>query len=313
MASSAITTNLTPFTAGHYLLPDGEGGEVVLVVVKATLDVDEQGTVAIAEAGAEICLVDETWAEPGRSSPCRDSDLIVGKPRVDVLVVGGQAHAPFDRPTEQLMVELHVGAQTKRMLVTGDRVWIDGEPSVPEPFVTMPLGWERAYGGAVSREQVDERNPLGIGYRGARSADPEVASLLPNLEDPSTPMLDPQSVCAPIGFGGVGRAWLPRRPLAGTFDLAWKRERWPLAPRDFELGFHQSAPVDQQFADLEGEWIRLVNFGGPAGPRPNSEWLFRLPQLDVPVHFVHADRIGSFASRCGSIRSRSIRRRAKWS
>ena len=96
---------------------------------------------------------------------------------------------------------------------------------------------------------------------GARSSDPEVLSLLPNIEDPHAPMLHPASPCAPLGFGVVGRAWLPRRPLAGTFDFAWKRDRWPLAPRDFDPAFHQSAPIGQQLDEYEGGELMFPEYG----------------------------------------------------
>ena len=284
MTIAATLINLTPFVAGHFLLPDGEGGEVVLVLVKATLDVDDQGVHAIAAKPEPLGLTDEFWGEPARSSPKRDSDLCLAKPRVDVLV-SAMAHAPGGQPCERTGVELHVGSQSKQVWVSGDRVWIDDQPSAPVPFTTMPLVWERAYGGSYSREQVDERNPLGIGHASARSADREVLSELPNLEDPAAPMTHAQSVCAPVGFGVVGRAWLPRRPLAGTFDFVWKRERWPLAPHDFDPAFHQSAPRDQQIeGEIGGELVRLVHM------TPAGEWSFRVPILDVPLHFVHADR-----------------------
>ncbi|MFV8754388.1 DUF2169 family type VI secretion system accessory protein [Nannocystaceae bacterium ST9] len=302
MALSAITTNLTPFVAGHFLLPDGEGGEVVLVLVKATLDLDAQGEPTIAEQAVELCLVDEFRGEPGRTSPRRDTDLILAKPRVDVLVEGW-AHAPQGRACERTMIELHVGELHKRVRVTGDRVWIDAEASAPEPFEALPLGWERAYGGMLDREHVDERNPLGIGHHGARSADPDVASWLPNFEDPDAPMLHPGSVCAPVGLGVVGRAWLPRRPLAGTFDFAWKRERWPLAPRDFDPAFHQSAPLDQQLeGEIGGELVRLVNL------TPEGEWSFRVPRLAVPIHFVHADRLVHGEARVDTLEIDAARR-----
>ena len=50
----------------------------------------------------------------------------------------------------------------------------------------------------------------------------------------------------PAGFGIVGRAWAPRLPLAGTYDDAWKSERWPGLPPDFDFAYWNGAPVDQQ-------------------------------------------------------------------
>jgi hypothetical protein len=301
--SNAILTNLTPFVAGHFVLPDGEGGEQLLVIVKATLDVAEHGALVIAEPGVELRMVDEFRGKPELGIPLHDCDLVPPKPRVDVLL-DAVAHAPDGEPIDRVMVELRVGSIVKQALVSGDRIWIDDEPSEPEPFTSMPLVWERAFGGTRSREVVDERNPVGIGHAGARSGDPQVLSLLPNIEDPKAPMLHPQSTCAPVGFAAVGRAWLPRRPLAGTFDVAWKRDRWPLAPRDFDPAFHQSAPLDQQLDEFEGgERVRLVNL------TPEGEWSFRLPQLDVPIHFVYPDRLAHAPCRVDTVEIEAEQRR----
>lgn len=291
MSYVATLDNRTPFAASHCPLPDGQGGEAVLVVVKASFTIDADGEPGLAESQVEVRLVDEPRPDCKHPSPLWDSDLALFKPRVDVLVEA-IAHAPHGRAAEQVFVELQVfdadgGTQlAKSLLVSGDRAW-DGEaPSRPLPFVTMPLRWERAYGGTRSRERVDERNPLGVGYSGARSADPQCRSELPNIEDPGATLVRLDGPSVPAGFGTVARAWLPRRALAGTFDEGWKRRRWPLAPRDFDAGFNQSAAADQQLERyLGGERVRLVNLTA------EGEWCFRLPRIDVPVHLLHEDRL----------------------
>jgi hypothetical protein len=286
MSFIATLDNRTRFTALHCPLPDGQGGEVVLVVVKAGFTIAADGSATPLDDAVEIRMTDELRGDPKRGSPLWDADLAVFKPRVDVLVEG-LAHAPRERPAEQCFVELHVADEiAKSVLVSGDRIWEGDQPSRPAPFLTIPLSWERAYGGTRSRELADERNPVGIGYHGARSADPEVHSELPNLEDPGAALVRPDTISAPVGFGTVGRAWLPRRALAGTFDDGWKRRRWPLAPRDFDPAYHQSAPADQQLSRyVGGAPVRLVNLTA------EGEWLFRLPSFEVPVHLVYEDRL----------------------
>jgi hypothetical protein len=293
----------------HLLMPDGQGGEAVLLVVKSAFDIAPDGTPRPSQTPAKICMADVSAGGPG-SDPIADSDLVLYKPRVDVLIHGAVAYAPKGRPITSLFVELHIGfpggpasdvaahdrkqAQLiKSLRVTGDRVWLDDAPSDPLPFVSMPLGWERAYGGTTSKRQsagpdaeIDERNPLGIGWAGARSSNLEILGELPNLEDPEAPMLRRDSVCVPASFGLLARAWLPRRKLAGTYDRDWQQRRWPLAPRDFDPAFHQSAPADQQLERcVGGEPVRLVNL------TPDGEWLFRIPELDVPVHLLFEDRL----------------------
>ncbi len=288
MSFVATLENRTPFAAMHCLLPDGEGGEAVLVVVKASFAIDERGEPSLAEGQVDVRLTDEPRGDPKQGIPRWDSDLVLLKPRVDVLVGDAIAYAPQGRPAEQFFAELHVGdgGLSKRLLISGDRVWEGEQPGPPLAFVSMALGWERAYGGTRSREQVDERNPVGVGYRGARSVDPRVRTELPNIEDPGATLVHPDTESAPAGFSTVARAWLPRRTLAGTFDEGWKRRRWPLAPRDYDPSFHQSAPEDQQLDhDPGGEAVRLVNL------TPEGEWRLRLPILDVPVHLIYEDRI----------------------
>lgn len=50
----------------------------------------------------------------------------------------------------------------------------------------------------------------------------------------------------PAGLGVVGRAWAPRVALAGTYDDAWLQQRWPYLPKDFDFGYWNGAPADQQ-------------------------------------------------------------------
>ncbi|WP_028634791.1 DUF2169 family type VI secretion system accessory protein [Pseudomonas parafulva] len=54
--------------------------------------------------------------------------------------------------------------------------------------------------------------------------------------------------CSPAGFGIVGRAWAPRLALAGTYDENWEDNHWPGLPQDFDFGYWNGAPVDQQVA-----------------------------------------------------------------
>jgi hypothetical protein len=299
----ATLDNRTPVDAMHLLMPDGQGGEAVLLVVKSAFDIATDGTPQPSVTPAKIRMADEFVGEPARGYPLADSDLVLYKPRVDVLIHGAVAYAPRGRPSTSVFVELHIGfpggpasdvaahdrkqAQLiKSLRVTGDRVWQDNEASEPLPFVSMPLGWERAYGGTKSKTEIDERNPFGLGWAGARSSNPEILGELPNLEDPEAPMVRRDSACVPASFGVLARAWLPRRKLAGTYDHDWKQRRWPLAPRDFDPAFHQSAPADQQLDRcVGGEPVRLVNL------TPEGEWLFRIPQLDVPVHLLFEDRL----------------------
>lgn len=52
----------------------------------------------------------------------------------------------------------------------------------------------------------------------------------------------------PAGLGPLGRAWTPRIQRAGTYDDAWLQQHWPNLPRDFDMGYWNCAPADQQIA-----------------------------------------------------------------
>ncbi|MGH8463028.1 MAG: DUF2169 family type VI secretion system accessory protein [Pseudomonas sp.] len=69
----------------------------------------------------------------------------------------------------------------------------------------------------------------------------------------------------PAGFGTLARMWAPRLALAGTYDEAWQAERWPGLPTDFDFGYWNGAPADQQIAFAQPDLrIELFNLTDPA-------------------------------------------------
>jgi hypothetical protein len=285
MSTAAALDNRTPFVAEHFVLADGFGGELVLVVVKATFTFGRRGEAIPAPEQTPIRYVDSYRGPPGSSSPRFDSDLVPAKPRVDVLV-DAQAWAPGGRPVEQLSVGVRVGSLSKVLQVTGDRFWRGPLASAPDHFVVMPIIWERAYGGQGDNGDVEIRNLVGVGHRNARSIDLSVATRIPNIEYPRELMQSPGQRCVPAGLGPVARNWQPRVRRAGTYDDTWKARRWPLLPQDFDPSFYQAAPDDQQLASLAGgEEVVLVNLS------PEGTWRVRLPTLDVPVRLFFQDRV----------------------
>ncbi|WP_422085594.1 DUF2169 family type VI secretion system accessory protein [Variovorax sp.] len=68
----------------------------------------------------------------------------------------------------------------------------------------------------------------------------------------------------PAGFGVVGRAWAPRLALAGTYDDEWLAQRHPWPPEDFDYGYWNAAPADQQIPYLPPDArIELWNLTDP--------------------------------------------------
>ncbi len=93
-------------------------------------------------------------------------------------------------PGAELTAEIRIGERfLRRISAIGNRCWVrqNGSlvPSYPEPFVSMPLTYENAFGGKAETEQGPSAwppNPLGRGfYLTAENAE---GRPLPNLEDP---------------------------------------------------------------------------------------------------------------------------------
>ena len=303
--------NHTPFAAFKLVLPDPTGQEATLVLVKATFEDNGTGELRLAQEQTPVHLADVPLDpdRAGRSSPLYEADIALEKPLVDVLLVGS-AYAPEGRAAQEVPVALSVGDITKQLLVSGDRSWsgslLGRRASRPVAFTRMPLVYERAFGGAADekRPMFDVRNPVGVGFGGARSADSAVASELPNVEYPDALMRSPTDRPAPAGFGPLGRGWQPRSRYAGTFDAAWLSRQWPLLPHDFDPLHNQCAPADQQSAGIRGgEWVKLINL------TPEGVWQFRLPRLEIPVSLGYDREFVTTAPRLDTVLIESDTRR----
>src|SRR5262249_44792319 len=147
-----------------------------------------------------------------------------------------------------------VAGLAKTVRVFGDRVWKPGVLGLamtdPEPFVAIPITYERAFGGAdrtsdnPKKHDWERRNPVGTGF----ALDPQrlIEQKLPNVEDPKPLSGWGRSRPRPAGFGPIARHWLPRAEFAGTYGEKWQTERLPLLPEDFDERFYLCAPADQQ-------------------------------------------------------------------
>lgn len=268
--------NRTRFKAARAFARDASGAELWLVAVRATFTVGPDGSVAVADAQEDVCEVPAYEGDPGQSSLRAESDLVRTKPGTDVLV-RGQAYAPGGRPATSVDVRLTVGSASKRLRVVGDRVWEGGSwlrsvrPSAPEPFLHMPIRYERAWGGERPDGTRDASNPVGVGIL------PSPGAPLPNVEYPEQPVASPGKGGRAAGFGPIPAAWEPRLTLAGTYDDAWARERRPLVPRDFQDAHFRCAPFDQQVGGYlrGGEEVTLENL------TPEGRLSFRLPRVHL--------------------------------
>jgi hypothetical protein len=124
------------------------------------------------------------WTSP--HGPIEGDDLFY-RGGCDVFLFGS-ARPASGRPVTAMDVSIEVGAFRRSVRVTGDRVWLrQGDalvPSEPMPFVELPLGVARAFGGKTRWDELEiahPDNPTGRGFH----ADEEAAEggALPNLEE----------------------------------------------------------------------------------------------------------------------------------
>ena len=271
--------NQTPFKATIAVLPDRSGVDTLYVIVKATVTL--RPNLSLAKEQMPLTLADEYYGEPLTSSLRYSSEMHLGKTGTDVLLIGS-ARAPGSRPVRRMQVSIVVADRRKTILVTGDRVWRDGQPTDPQPFESMPLVWERAFGGFHRRGEktlAEERNPIGRGFSGGRSADEMQGLPLPNLEDPAAPLQQVGQTPAPACLAPIPPSWLPRRAFAGTYDERWQRTRAPYLPEDFDPRFFQSATPELTFDRFlqGGETVRVD------GVTPDGPLAFALPDARLNV------------------------------
>ncbi|MEP7123875.1 MAG: DUF2169 domain-containing protein, partial [Byssovorax sp.] len=221
------------------------------LLVKGTFDLVDGGPAALREE-SELPTGDAHRGSSIEGSVSYPSDFAIFKPRADVTLTG-TAHAPSGE-APFMAVRFRLGTEEngfdRRVIVFGDRRWVAGllgdSASLPEPFATMPLVYERAFGGGSV-----ESNPVGTGHRSV-AVRGEIASL-PNLEDPSHLIMSHDEAPRPVGFAPIPAGWRERRSKLGTYDGRWLRTRWPYFPEDFDWGYFQSAPAAQQLGYLRGD------------------------------------------------------------
>lgn len=273
--------NHTGFAGTCFVSPDPDGIDSVYTVLKATCTFGPEPT--LLEEQVPIAEAPAYHGEPGASSLRVPSDISLLKPGTD-LVVLGSAHAPGGRPVTHMDVSLRAGGLARTVRVHGDRFWVSEaggySMTAAQPFRSMPLVWERAYGGSDD-EGTDPRNPVGIGFR-SPGTEPELhGQPVANLEDPEEPILSWRDRPAPVGLAPVDAFWEPRRSLAGTYDERWQQSRAPFLPEDFDPFFFQFAPTPQ----IAGAHFRGGELVELAGMSPDGPLQFRVPH--VPMRHVY--------------------------
>lgn len=271
--------NNTPFASAFSIFPNEHGVDTLYLMVKATFVIGSRWTLASVQPPLQ--QADEYWSEPANSSLRLSSDYHIGKPATDILMVGS-ACAPGHRPVRQMDVGLQVGTVSKVVRVFGDRIWHQNQITQPEPFVTMPLIYERAFGGKDLVEggtvrDVEIRNPIGTGFAGRRSQQEMQGFPLPNLENPDHLIRVHHDMPEPACFAPIAPNWQPRAGYAGTYDEEWQQTRAPYLPSDYNPRFMNVAPTGLIYSGYlkGGESVRII------GMHPEGELGFALPYVNL--------------------------------
>lgn len=280
--------------AGLTVATDKEGRDHCVIVVKGTFTLDEQGTPILAEEQVPFVYADAHYGDPGETAIQYECDFAHFKPRCDVLVVGS-AYAPDGQPAKRVRVSLAVGSVNKSFEVVGDRVWdkilLSVTPSEPKPFLSMPITYDRAFGGVdIDAKNPDKirtytLNPVGVGYYPLTKRKARVGKPLPNTQQSRCRISSTTGKYKPMSFGSIGRNFAARVPFAGTYDKNWLDNICPFLPPDFDPMYFQSAPADQQVPHLRGgEPVRCINMN------PQGGFEFSVPRVEVPILYRFRDK-----------------------
>lgn len=268
--------NKTPFATSMALFPNEAAIDTLYLIVKATFNIGPKWTLLDEQLTPQE--EDIYWAEPGQSSIKYVSDFHTGKPATDIIM-NGNAYAPSGRKVDQMDVHLAVGNVQKTVRVIGDRVWQQGRITAPQPFESMPMVYERAFGGShIIEDEIQSaelRNLVGTGYAGKRKSEEMDGIALPNLEDPAHLIRDYQDQPEPACYGASAPNWQPRVSYAGTYDEAWQKSRAPYLPHDYDSRFLNMAHRDMIYPGVlqGGEPVQI------SGMHPSGNIQFKLPQV----------------------------------
>ena len=315
--------NFTPYPNFRYYSRDNEDREFGIIIVKATYEFGPSSRLMVAEEQAPMVFTDKCHGAVNVSSLWHPSDLVPHKPATD-LIINAVARTPDGRvrPAWECGVAINrAGAAifAKKLRVTGPREWRPvwkrelnteevknwpqyrkhfryWELSEPEPVSSLPLRYEYAYGGEIAMGEDDEGNPLfdtshynplGRGKIDREWTDHTKTVPAPQIEDVDDPIADPYAVYKAQGLGPIPPAWLPRRPLGGTYDQKWIDTTWPAWPADYSFAYHNSAHPDLIISPylIGGEEVVLTGLAQREEPVR-----FRLPHEQTLVEFVGENR-----------------------
>ena len=220
------------------------------LIAKATFDLNHEKRASIS-AEQPPCMGDVAYEDAqdnaGSALIRYPSDFVPAKPKADCIVVG-TCYPKNGIPTPMSTVKISVGSLSQVIRVTGDRVWKIGALtsvlSEAETFTTMPLRWDKAFGGPGYKA-----NPSGKGYRPVKGPEGQRIRQAPNLEYPGDYMKSVSSRPKPACYAPIPISWSERATKAGSYNAKWVKQRWPAYANDMDWTFFNAAPAVMQVKD----------------------------------------------------------------
>lgn len=314
--------NFTPYPNFRYYSRDKEDRDFGIVIVKATYELAPSGQLVRAEEQAPMVFTDRCHGAVNVTSLWHPSDLVPNKPATDVIV-NAIARAPNGTPARSWLcgVKIADGGELrleKALRVTGPRAWQPvwkcalsadeqkdwrshrkqfdrWELSDPDPLTELPLRYEYGYGGEIAAGKDDDGkplfdtdhcNPLGRGKLSAEWTDHTKPVPAPQIEDIDGKVCEPFKDYTPQSLSPIPPAWLPRRPLGGTYDQNWIDNVWPAWPEDYDFAYHNSAHPDLILDPYLKGGERVILSGLSAWAKIVE---FDLPGEEMFVDFVRED------------------------
>lgn len=252
--------NFTPFANMQFVNLDAHGREFGIYMVKTAFDILPDGTCRLSDEQEPFAFTDDFHGEVNESAVRYASDLVPYKPATDV-VLNATAFSRAGKPSTQWTcgIEIkHAGTDdvwlSKRLQINGPRTWERSwrkwRLSEAAAITSLDIRYEHAYGGMfeTGKDADDapvvlafEKNTIGQGFASAAKDHGDTSIPAPQILREGEMLNDPFVPRDPAGFGPIPAAWLPRRPLGGTYDAHWEENVWPYWPADYDFAFHNSA------------------------------------------------------------------------
>lgn len=277
--------NLTPFACLTNPHVDAQGRHDRLLVVKGVWRLnsnqwaDQPGALALREEPLAL-RIGELGLEPAQQQVMQlhldeeidwlPSDLCPPKPRFDLLVCG-HAYTENGKGEHQFVAGIVHPRHQVALVLRAPRYWkktlLQGGGGVPDEFLStvtrVPVHPRFSFGGESSGAD-DLYNPQGMGSASVALVNLEKPQSLqqiglPWVEHPDHPVLNVSHTPLPASFGLWGENTGSRAPHFGTRDQAWRQERAPRLPQDFNPIYYNQAEPRLQWpqAPQPGEFVEF--------------------------------------------------------